>query len=111
MDGHRDIDLPRDLTRTPDIAGAYPRQCLSVPPLGSISVAKVDTAIHSHLELSMSTRHTLNVSITPELDRFVAMKVASGRYGSASEVVRAALRLLEEREPGVLGPGTGIVGK
>jgi len=38
----------------------------------------------------------MNVSLTPELDRFVAEKVESGRYTSASEVVREALRLLEE---------------
>lgn len=40
----------------------------------------------------------MNVSLTPELDRFVAEKVASGRYTSASEVVREALRLLEVHE-------------
>jgi antitoxin ParD1/3/4 len=40
----------------------------------------------------------MNVSLTPELDQFVAAKVSSGRYGSASEVVREALRLLEERD-------------
>jgi len=40
----------------------------------------------------------MNVSLTPELERFVASRVASGRYQSASEVVREALRLLEERE-------------
>jgi antitoxin ParD1/3/4 len=38
----------------------------------------------------------MNVSLTPELDHFVAAKVESGRYTSASEVVREALRLLEE---------------
>jgi antitoxin ParD1/3/4 len=42
----------------------------------------------------------MNVSITPELERFVADRVLSGRYASASEVVRAALRLLEDREAG-----------
>ena len=40
----------------------------------------------------------MNVSLTPELDQFVAAKVSSGRYTSASEVVREALRLLEERD-------------
>jgi antitoxin ParD1/3/4 len=38
----------------------------------------------------------MNVSLTPELDKFEASKVESGRYNSASEVVREALRLLEE---------------
>jgi len=44
------------------------------------------------------TRKTRNVSLTPELEALVDREVASGRYRSASEVVRAALRLLDERE-------------
>ena len=40
----------------------------------------------------------MNVSLSPELTRLVHKRVASGRYGSATEVVRAALRLLEEQE-------------
>ena len=40
----------------------------------------------------------MNVSLTPELEKFVQEKVASGRYNSASEVVRESLRLLEEWE-------------
>jgi antitoxin ParD1/3/4 len=40
----------------------------------------------------------MNVSLTPELERFVQAKVDSGRYNSASEVVREALRLLEDHE-------------
>jgi antitoxin ParD1/3/4 len=40
----------------------------------------------------------MNVSLTPELDKFVSGKVESGRYTSASEVVREALRLLEEHD-------------
>ena len=43
-------------------------------------------------------RTTLNVSLTPELERFVTARVASGRYQTASEVVRAGLRLLEQSE-------------
>lgn len=41
---------------------------------------------------------TRNVHLTAELDRFVATNVESGRYENASEVVRAGLRALEERE-------------
>jgi antitoxin ParD1/3/4 len=40
----------------------------------------------------------MNVSLTRELDKFVSAKVASGRYTSASEVVREALRLLDEQD-------------
>jgi antitoxin ParD1/3/4 len=40
----------------------------------------------------------MNVSLTPELEQLVHKKVKSGLYLSASEVVREALRLLEERD-------------
>jgi putative addiction module CopG family antidote len=40
----------------------------------------------------------MNVSLTPELEKFVSAKVGSGRYNSASEAVREALRLLEEHD-------------
>jgi antitoxin ParD1/3/4 len=40
----------------------------------------------------------MNVSLTSELEKFVSAKVESGRYNSASEVVREALRLLEEHD-------------
>jgi antitoxin ParD1/3/4 len=40
----------------------------------------------------------MNISLTPELERLVDEKVKSGRYASASEVIREGLRLLEERE-------------
>jgi antitoxin ParD1/3/4 len=40
----------------------------------------------------------MNVSLTPELEQLVHEKVKTGRYLSASEVVREALRLLEERD-------------
>ena len=40
----------------------------------------------------------MNVSLTPELEKFVSAKVESGRYTSASEVVREALRLLDDHE-------------
>jgi antitoxin ParD1/3/4 len=40
----------------------------------------------------------MNVHLTPELEQLVQSKVKSGRYNSASEVVREALRLLEQRD-------------
>ncbi len=40
----------------------------------------------------------MNVHLTAELEQFVQSKVKSGRYNSASEVVREALRLLEQRD-------------
>ena len=40
----------------------------------------------------------MNVSLTPELEELVRQKVASGRYASSSEVIRQALRLLEQRD-------------
>ena len=40
----------------------------------------------------------MNVSLTPELERFIDGKVESGLYNNASEVVREGLRLLKEQE-------------
>lgn len=40
----------------------------------------------------------LNVSITPHFSKFIRDKVKSGRYSNASEVVREALRKLEQEE-------------
>jgi len=41
-----------------------------------------------------------NTSITlgPHFDDFIAKELATGRYSSASEVVRAGLRMLEDNE-------------
>lgn len=40
----------------------------------------------------------MNVNLTPELERLIQDKVASGLYNNQSEVVREALRLLEEQD-------------
>ena len=40
----------------------------------------------------------MNVSLTPELDKFVASKVDSGEYATASEVIRDGLRMLRAAE-------------
>lgn len=40
----------------------------------------------------------MNISLTPHLEELVKGKVESGLYNSVSEVIREALRLLEERD-------------
>ena len=40
----------------------------------------------------------MNVSLTPELERYISELVEAGRYRSASEVVRAAVRTLQDQE-------------
>jgi antitoxin ParD1/3/4 len=40
----------------------------------------------------------MNVNLTPQLEELVRAKVNSGMYTSASEVVREALRLMDEQD-------------
>ena len=40
----------------------------------------------------------MNVSLTPELEKFVETEVNTGLYQTASEVVRAGLRLLKQEQ-------------
>jgi antitoxin ParD1/3/4 len=40
----------------------------------------------------------VNISLTPELEELIHERVRSGRYSSASEVVREALRMLADRD-------------
>lgn len=46
----------------------------------------------------MITVPTQNVNLPEHQSRFIRERVESGRYQNASEVVRAGLRLLEQRE-------------
>lgn len=46
----------------------------------------------------MNEVKSMNVSLTPQLESFVKQKVSTGMYNSVSEVIREALRLLEEKE-------------
>lgn len=55
----------------------------------------------------MPQRIGLSISLTSELASFIRAQVGSGRYGSASEVVRASLRLLIEASKEHPSPTTG----
>jgi len=46
----------------------------------------------------MANRENISVSFTPQQAEFLASCVASGRYQSTSEVVREAIRLLEDHQ-------------
>ncbi|VXC90144.1 Type II toxin-antitoxin system ParD family antitoxin [Burkholderia sp. 8Y] len=55
----------------------------------------------------MPSKHALSVPVTERLASFIRQQVDGGRYGSASEVVRAGLRLLEEQSQLSALPVTG----
>ena len=40
----------------------------------------------------------MNINLTPHLESMIRQKVTSGLYNSASEVIREALRLMEEQD-------------
>ena len=47
-----------------------------------------------------------NVALTSHFENFIRQLISSGRYNNASEVVRAALRELQEKEGEVFPPGS-----
>lgn len=52
----------------------------------------------TNLVIIIDEGHDMNISLTPELEKHVNQKVATGMYQTASEVVREALRLFIEQE-------------
>ena len=56
------------------------------------------------MTIAMPTRTSLSVSFKPELVDYIGNRVASGEYQSASEVVRARLRLLQRDEAAAARP-------
>ena len=57
----------------------------------------------------MPSSDPLTISLTPELRSFIEVQVASGRYQTASEVVRAGLRLLTRADPPQSLPGAEVL--
>lgn len=48
----------------------------------------------------------MNVALTPHFEDFIRQLIDTGRYNNASEVVRAALRELQQKEGEVFPPGS-----
>ena len=71
---------------------------LAFPESHARAVTDINNLRHQGYSRGIREHTLMNVSLTPELEEFVSTKVRSGRYNSASEVVREALRLPEERD-------------
>jgi putative addiction module CopG family antidote len=54
----------------------------------------------------MATDVIMNVALTDHWENFIRHLIGTGRYNNASEVVRAALRELREKEGEVFPPGS-----
>jgi antitoxin ParD1/3/4 len=60
--------------------------------------ALLQTRVVNHWQECYFCPIPINVNLTPELEGLIRQKVSSGRYNSASEVVREALRLMEAED-------------
>jgi putative addiction module CopG family antidote len=49
----------------------------------------------------------MKITLTPDLDRLVQQRLASGRYGSEEQVLEAALRALDEQEQSLIAIAEG----
>ncbi|WP_336491983.1 type II toxin-antitoxin system ParD family antitoxin [Methylobacterium nigriterrae] len=53
----------------------------------------------------MAAKHSRHIALTGPLAEYVETQIARGEYASVSEMVRAALRLLMERDRAAGRPG------
>jgi antitoxin ParD1/3/4 len=51
---------------------------------------------------------TTSVALGPHFEEFIQASILTGRYNNASEVVRSALRLLEEQEQKIVALRSAI---
>lgn len=65
---------------------------------GNVGITEIAQIALLMLYPTIRRGHAMNVSIGDRWEGFVEGAVKSGRYASASEVVREGLRLVEERE-------------
>ncbi len=80
----------------PYSAGVYPNAISLIDLILSNRLTKIIVLIINTKGGAMA--RTTSVTIGAQLDEFVNQLISSGRYGSTSEVVRSALRLLEVQE-------------
>src|SRR5260370_17067227 len=82
-------NLLETVSRQPLPLQPHPCQTLTIFASGAILGAT---------KLPRSATMPMNISLTPHLEEMIREKIASGSYNSASEVVREALRLLEQED-------------
>jgi antitoxin ParD1/3/4 len=87
-------------------AAPLPRRGTGAPPAGSLSLFATSGVCHDAVTrpgipivgIIVCVGKNTSFSLDEHFSDFIETEVASGRYRSASDVVRTALRLLEDRE-------------